>query len=71
MKQVTIKEVKKALNVDSNNELVLMIMAGVNALENEINRKGRSTFRYEQQWNALYDLLDTVGFYDDCKVVDK
>ena len=74
MKQVKIVDVKKALNLSNNNDLVSFLMSNLINSSAFFDKVGDKTLKkiYDNKWDKLYNLLDEVGYFDDCKkVVDK
>lgn len=67
-KQVKITDVKKAIN-DTTNNIIILALYRLDAQCREAKHKGYIHLyeRYNREWNKLFDLLDNVDYFDDCK----
>lgn len=69
MRQVKIADVKNALDLNNNNDLVFFLMSNLINSSAVFDKKGHKTLKeiYDNKWDKLYNLLDEVGYFDDCK----
>ena len=66
MKQVKLSDVKKVLGCENNNDLVqeLLRLYHSNILRCQAKGYDLLSDLYDRRWNALFDLLENVGYYD-------